>query len=110
MKGLWPINPLHIFLGLCLLFASQVLLAQNDLGLPDFSSVEGHRYDSINLQNLNVVVHISVRSKPGPIDVLPSFRTKLSMISAKERGSGYVEEQAHRGADHRGAEATGSGT
>jgi putative transposase len=23
------------------------------------------------------------------------------MISAKERGSGYVEDQAHRGADHR---------
>jgi hypothetical protein len=42
-------------------------------------------------------------------DLLASFRTKLSMISAKERGSGYVEEQAHRGADHRGAEATGSG-
>jgi CubicO group peptidase (beta-lactamase class C family) len=44
------------------------------------------------------------------IDLIPSFGTKLSMISAKERGSGYVEDQAHRGADHRGAETTGSGT
>src|SRR5207244_9291717 len=43
------------------------------------------------------------------IDLIPSFGTKLSMISAKERGSRYVEEQAHRGADHRGVEATGSG-
>ena len=43
-------------------------------------------------------------------DLLPAFRTKLSMISANERGSGYVEDQAHRGADHRGAETTGSGT
>ena len=42
-------------------------------------------------------------------DLLPIFRTKLSMISAKERGSGYVEEQSHRGADDRGAETTGSG-
>ncbi|HEX8812903.1 MAG TPA: S8 family serine peptidase, partial [Terracidiphilus sp.] len=29
------------------------------------------------------------------LDLLPNFRTKLSMISAKERGSGYVEEQSH---------------
>ncbi len=43
-------------------------------------------------------------------DLLPAFRTKLSMISANERGSGYVEDQAHRGADHRSAETTGSGT
>jgi putative transposase len=37
----------------------------------------------------------------GRSDLLPIFRTKLSMISAKERGSGYVEEQSHRGADDR---------
>ena len=37
-------------------------------------------------------------------DLLPCFRTKLSMICAKERGRGYVEEQAHGGADDRGAE------
>jgi copper homeostasis protein CutC len=43
-------------------------------------------------------------------DLNPFFGTKLSMISAKERGSGNVEEQAHGGADDRGAEATGSGT
>ena len=42
-------------------------------------------------------------------DLLPTFRTKLSMISAKERGSGYVQEQSQRGADDRGAEAAGSG-
>src|SRR5713226_6087465 len=42
-------------------------------------------------------------------DLIPSFRTKLSMISAKGRGRVYVEEQAHGGADDRGAEATGGG-
>ena len=42
-------------------------------------------------------------------DLLPCFGTKLSMISAKERGRGNVEEQAHGGTDHRGFEATGSG-
>ena len=31
------------------------------------------------------------------------------MICAKERGRGYVEEQAHGGADDRGAEASGGG-
>jgi len=31
------------------------------------------------------------------------------MICAKERGEGYVEEQAHRSADDRGAEASGGG-
>ena len=41
-------------------------------------------------------------------DLIPSFGTKLSMISAKERGSGYVEEQSHGSADDRGAETTGS--
>jgi hypothetical protein len=40
----------------------------------------------------------------GDLDLIPSFPAKLSMISAKERGSGYVEEQAHGGADDRGAE------
>jgi hypothetical protein len=40
-------------------------------------------------------------------DLLPCSRTKLSMICAKERGRGYVEEQAHGSADERGAEATG---
>jgi len=38
-------------------------------------------------------------------DLLPCFRTKLSMICAKERGRRYVEEQAHRSADDRGTEA-----
>src|SRR5215472_17340357 len=42
-----------------------------------------------------------------PLDLIPVFGTKLSMISANERGSGYVEEQAHGGADDRGAETTG---
>src|ERR1700675_2681543 len=42
-------------------------------------------------------------------DLLPSFRTNLSMISSKERGRSNVEEQSHRGADDRGAEATGGG-
>jgi hypothetical protein len=36
------------------------------------------------------------------IDLIPYFGTKLGMISAKERGSGYVEEQAHGSADDRG--------
>ena len=44
------------------------------------------------------------------IHLLPCFRTKLSMICAKERGRGYVEEQAHGSADDRGAEASGGGT
>jgi hypothetical protein len=43
-------------------------------------------------------------------DLLPNFRTKLSMISAKERGSGYVEEQSHGSADDRSAQTTGSGS
>src|SRR5438309_7281466 len=40
-------------------------------------------------------------------NLIPSFRTKLNMISSKERGRVYVEEQAHGGADDRGAEAVG---
>src|SRR5579871_4033482 len=39
-------------------------------------------------------------------DLLPYFRTKLSMIFAKERGSRYVEEQAHGSTDDRGAKAS----
>src|ERR1700722_11639832 len=42
-------------------------------------------------------------------DLLPCIRTKLSMICAKERGRGYVKEQAHGSADDRGAEASGGG-
>src|SRR5579864_6049090 len=42
-------------------------------------------------------------------DPIPSFGTKLSMIFAKERGRVYVEEQAHRGADDRCAEASRGG-
>ena len=41
------------------------------------------------------------------IDLIPSFGTKLSMISSKERGRVYVEEQAHGGADDRGAQTVG---
>lgn len=37
------------------------------------------------------------------LDLLPRFRTKLSMILSKERGRVYVEEQSYGGAD-RGAE------
>ena len=44
----------------------------------------------------------------GQFDLLPCFRTKLSMIFAKERGRRYVEEQAHGSADDRSAEAGGS--
>jgi hypothetical protein len=36
-------------------------------------------------------------------DLLPDFRTKLSMICAKEGGRGYVEEQTHGRADDRGS-------
>jgi hypothetical protein len=42
-------------------------------------------------------------------DLMPSFGTKLSMIFAKERGTVYVEKQAHRSADDRGIKAGGSG-
>jgi len=42
-------------------------------------------------------------------DVIPVFRTSPSMISDEGKGKGYVEEQAHRGADDRGAETTGGG-
>ena len=45
----------------------------------------------------------------GDGDLVPAFRTKLSMISAKERGKRNVEEQSHRSADDRGTETTGSG-
>ena len=38
---------------------------------------------------------------------MPPFRTKLNMISSKERGREYVEVQAHGGADDRGPEAVG---
>jgi hypothetical protein len=42
-------------------------------------------------------------------DLIPSFRTKLSMIFAQERGRVYVEEQAHGSPDDRGAEASRGG-
>jgi hypothetical protein len=42
-------------------------------------------------------------------DLLPAFRTKLGMICAKERGTGYVEDRKHRGADDRGTEASAGG-
>lgn len=40
-------------------------------------------------------------------DLLPSFRTKLSMISRCGKGEEYVEESGKRGADDRRTEATG---
>src|ERR1700719_4938094 len=48
--------------------------------------------------------------QPWHSDLLPCIRTKLSMICAKERGRGYVKEQAHGSADDRGAEASRGGT
>jgi hypothetical protein len=36
-------------------------------GIPGFSSIESHQYDSINLQNLSVVLNIPIRAKAGPI-------------------------------------------
>jgi hypothetical protein len=45
-----------------------------------------------------------------PFDLLPFFRTKLSMIFAKGRGREYVEKQAHRSADDWGAKASGGRT
>src|ERR1700723_3197445 len=44
-----------------------------------------------------------------PVDLPPSFRTKLSMISSKERRKWHVKEQAHGSADDRGTEASGGG-
>jgi len=43
------------------------------------------------------------------IDLIPSFGTRLSMISDEGKGKRYVEEQAHGGADDWGAETTGGG-
>jgi len=43
-------------------------------------------------------------------DLIPCFRTKLSMISEERRGKRHVEESAHGSADDRGFKATGSGT
>lgn len=40
-------------------------------------------------------------------DLIPSFRTQVSMISSKGRGREHVEEQSYGGADDQGAEATG---
>ena len=40
----------------------------------------------------------------------PTGYTTEHLISAKERGSGYVEEQSHGSADDRGAETTGGRT
>jgi hypothetical protein len=40
-------------------------------------------------------------------DLIPSIRTKLSMISDEGKGKKDVEEQAHGSADDRGVEATG---
>ena len=56
----------------------------------------------------HIAISEALAKRMGPY-MLPCFRTKLSMISAKERGSGYVEEQAHGSADDRGAEASGGG-
>src|SRR5581483_2608963 len=42
------------------------------------------------------------------IDLIPSFGTKLSMISDERKGKRNVQEQAHGSADDRSAEATGS--
>jgi hypothetical protein len=42
-------------------------------------------------------------------DLPPDFRTSPSMISDEGKGKGYVEEQAQRGADDRGAEAVRGG-
>src|SRR5271170_2006132 len=49
------------------------------------------------------------RTRSTPSDLLPVFRTSPSMISDEGKGKGYVEEQAHRGADDRSAQTTGSG-
>ena len=40
-------------------------------------------------------------------DLIPSFGTKLSMISDEGKGKRNVEEQAHGSADDRSAEAVG---
>jgi hypothetical protein len=40
---------------------------------------------------------------------LPAFRTKLSDDFSEGKGSGYVEDQAHRGADYRSVETTEAG-
>src|SRR4029077_12146724 len=42
-----------------------------------------------------------------PADLIPSFGTKLSMISDEGKGKRNVEEQAHGIADDRSAEAVG---
>src|ERR1700690_3506397 len=54
-------------------------------------------------------VELCMKRDRDPSDLLPCFRTKLSMICAKERGRGYVEEQAHGSADDRGTEASRGG-
>ena len=47
---------------------------------------------------------------PLAYDLLPSIRTRLSMISDCGKGQVNVEGQAQRSGDDRGAQATGSGT
>ena len=77
------------------------------------SDVEANRQASNALRIYRIVASLKVLvgdSFARTADLLPCFRTKLSMISAKERGTGYVEEQAHGGADDRGAEASGGRT
>lgn len=49
-----------------LLVAARIAAAQNDLGVPNFSTLESHQYDSINLQNLNVTLNIPIRQSLFP--------------------------------------------
>ncbi len=81
----------------------------HDMGLTPRYSSKSDRFEVDGANAARGFLRQHNISQP-EIDLLPAFRTKLSMISANERGSGYVEDQAHRGADYRGAETTGSGT
>ena len=55
------------------------LSAQNNLGTPNFSTIEPHQYDSINLQNLNISINIPVRSKSAGMPISYSLSSNNSL-------------------------------
>jgi len=75
---------------------------------PKFYLFEGQRNATCVIGSHNLTVGGTETNMEGG-DLLPCFRTKLSMIFAKGRGREYVEEQAHGSADDWGAETVGSG-
>src|SRR3984885_5690650 len=81
-----PVNPKSLFAA-CLLLISSLAYGQ---AIPQFSTVEPHQYDSVNLATLGIQLNVPVRSKAGHIPFSLSLTGTSQVVLYTKGGAAFL--------------------